>query len=121
MTAALQPRSHRRRQTVAEIAQHERRERERATAEMIGPPETTWQAPLRPVWRLEWHPGVVIRPDRPAPRRYYRPHTITITGSVAGIGELLPFQDDLNAIADHGSSWILPTAAVGQARMSALA
>lgn len=52
----------------------------------------TRQRPRRPVWRLEWHPEVVIGPPRPAPVKRFR-----------DTGLPTPFQDDLAAIGDHGS------------------
>lgn len=67
------------------------------------------QAPLRPAWRLGWNPSVVILPLCPAPIRRY------------SNGVPTPFQDDLNAIADHGSPGMPRSPGVAQARQSALA
>lgn len=49
------------------------------------------QTPRRPVWHLEWHPEIVIGRGRPAPMKRY------------SNGMPCEFQDDLDAIADHGS------------------
>jgi hypothetical protein len=49
------------------------------------------QAPLRPRSTLTFDARVVIRPDRPAPLQHF------------ANGVPMPFQDDLNAIFDHGS------------------
>lgn len=50
------------------------------------------RAPASPLAALSRDPAVVIRPPRPAPVRRYRDS-----------GQPTEFQDDLNAIADHGS------------------
>lgn len=67
------------------------RERNERYAEMVRERIASAEA-ARPVWQLEWHPEVVIRPPRPAPVKRY-----------ADTGRPTEFQDDLNAIADHGS------------------
>ena len=107
---------------IASMAQRARRERERAAAAAGDAPAETRQAPLRPAWRLEWHPEIVIRPRRPAPPRYYPVGGVMFDGECAGVGNPLPFRDDINAIADKGSPGrLLPPVALGQARRSVLA
>lgn len=77
-----------------DAAAHDRRSRrggrnpQASTA--IDPVETR-QRPIRPDARLQFDPGIIIRPARPAPVRRYTS------------GRPTPFQDDLNAILDYGS------------------
>ena len=62
----------------------------------------TRQAPAaRPPWRLEWHSEVVIGPDRPPQpgTQYFKRHAD---------GTPCRYQDDLAAIAEHGSPGRLP-------------
>lgn len=80
------------------LAQRSRREREAMAREAeAASAEEARQHAVRPRWRLEWRPEVVIRPPRPAPVKRYTS------------GEPTPFQDDLDAIADHGSPERLPS------------
>lgn len=61
-------------------------------------------------FRLSFDPAVVIQPARPAPVKRYT------------TGVPTPFQDDLNAIADHGSPGRLPAPPdIGWAPLSVLA
>lgn len=77
-----------------------------AAAPESAPPYDARQAPLRPRWRLEFHPDIKILPPRPAPLKVHR------TGPRAG--RPTRFQDDLGAIYDRGSpSHQMPAKASG--------
>lgn len=91
-------------------AQKTRRERERDEAQQQQAAEERRQEVIRPHFRLIVDPRVVIRPGRPAPVKRYTN------------GAPCEFQDDLGAMADHGSprSAMPPLPDWGYARMSAL-
>lgn len=73
------------------------------------PPDSARQIPEPLRCGLAIDPAVVIRPPRPAPVKRY------------SNGVPTPFQDDLNAIADHGSPGKVPAPPIAQARQSVLA
>jgi hypothetical protein len=90
--------------------QKARRERERERDEQQQVAEERRQEVIRPHFRLIFDPRVVIGPGRPAPVKRY-------TNGVP-----CEFQDDLDAMADHGSPrHAMPSPEIGHARMSALA
>lgn len=89
--------------------QKTRRERERELAQQQQVAEERRQEVVRPRFRLVFDPRIVIRPGRPAPTKRY-------TNGVP-----CEFQDDLDAIADHGSPRLaMPPPTAGYAPMSAL-
>lgn len=87
------------------------RRAERAAATRDAAAETR-REPARPRWRLGWRKDVVIRPARPAPIARYATATEWLIRCRYGGPDIvlqLPagspclFQDDLDALADHGS------------------
>lgn len=90
--------------------QSARRDRERDLSRQREEAEERRQQVVRPRIKLGYDSSVVIRPPRPAPVKRYR-----------DTGRPCEFQDDLNALADHGSRGPLPLIAVGQSRRSSIA
>lgn len=68
------------------------RRRGRVSTAAAPPVEHRQPPPKRARFVLEWHPQIVIGPDMPARVRRYTN------------GRPTPFQDDLNALANHGSN-----------------